>query len=58
VNAGNHKAQLTARTVGRPKSGWLDYINGHKEAVYKNVVQKHLDREIGGNSCGKPHSVD
>jgi len=45
VNVGNHKAQLTTRTVWRPKPGWLDDINGHKETVYKIVVQKHLDRE-------------
>jgi len=45
VNDGNHKALLTARTVGKPKSGWLDDINGHKETGYKNVVQKRLDRE-------------
>lgn len=42
--------------MGKPKSGWLDGINGHKETGYKNVVQKFL--KIGGNSCGKPHSFD
>ena len=45
VNAGNHKAQLTVRTVGRPKLGWLDDINGRMETVYKKVAQKCLDRE-------------
>jgi hypothetical protein len=58
VSAGNHTAYLTARIVGRPKSGYLDDINGHKETEYKNVVQKDLDTEDWRNSCGKLYSFD
>jgi hypothetical protein len=38
------------------QDGWITLMDTRKR--YKNVVQNCLDREIGGNICGKPHSFD